>query len=521
MSAEVPKVTVEDEIILDDNLGKNLMESGDAKLIIDDVKYEDDNTGETNDNVLIRAKIPRKGASVGITVFDINRADDVRTYLTEIGRYELLDRAKEQEIGRKIEKTRIQLNFELARIPFFYQKLLGICERIKNRSSGQERWVLLMESDDSARANQKNRKAFLKIAEYSGKISLLKEKIFKKQKRMNRNKARGEIISCERAIQEIVAGIHIKSKIVSGIIEELRAKERKVKELFASLNLSKEKGENKSVLSDIKEIERELGISCGRFFKIMEDISKLSTDIRQVKDELINANLRLVVSIAKNYTKSNMPILDLIEEGNIGLMNAVDKFDYRRGFKFSTYATWWIRQAITRALADKLRAIRVPVHLVEALNRVSRTTKYFESEFGRKPTEEEISLRTRLPLSKVKKVFSIASDPISLETPIGDDSILADFIKDEESQNQQEDKLLEDDKKKMVDRILEGIHNEREKKILKLRFGIDGEPPMTLEEVGKKLGVTRERIRQIESKRIRRLRNNSALKRNYNAIIAR
>ncbi len=514
-ASETPRITVEDDEIipLDEDLKEILTESDSTELI------KDDDTDEANDNVLIRAKIPRRGMSAGLTLSDVSRYDNVRIYLQEIGSYKLLDRAKEQEIGKRMEESKAQLNFYLAHVPLFYRQLLELYRLAENGNSYHNRLFDLTSDENLLEKDKEDtRNKFLKLARFSRKIASLRNNAGKKRG-AGRNKIRGEITFYEKSIAEIMTGINLKSKIIDNLIKKLREKEKKLLEFNEVIGGLKKK-EKILILNNIREIERELGISCGRFLKLMETISALEAEVMQVKRELINANLRLVVSNAKKYTMGNIHILDLIQEGNTGLMKAVDKFDYRRGFKFSTYATWWIRQAITRALADQSRTIRVPVHMVETLNRVSKVVKNFKSEFGRKPTQEEISLITQVPIDRVYKVFSIASEPISLETPVGEDSILADLLEDKQIQNQQEDELLENDTKKAVDKILKGIRDERARRILKMRFGIEGEAK-TLEKIGEELGVTRERIRQIESKYLQKLRKNNTAKRYYHALITR
>jgi RNA polymerase primary sigma factor len=419
--------------------------------------------------------------------------DPVRIYLKEIGKVPLLTADQEVAIGRRIEIGQTALRRALGGIPMIVAKLLTLVDRLRHGEMQADDLILLPEGGDLDPEEMKPiLSTFNRIRRLEREIERLQEHLAHKRRgKTSRANYQQWIARNREAIQGHVEELPLKPVLLDELVADIRSGADRMRALPRGKALT--------------ELERQVGLNRRALLVTLRQIEQHDRVVRQAKKELMEANLRLVVSVAKRYLGSELSLLDLVQEGNIGLMKAVDRFQYRRGFKFSTYATWWIRQAITRAIADHSRTIRIPVHMVETLNRISRVNRTLLNELGREPTPEELAQRTGVPAKKVRLILESSRKPLSLETPIGEDSELGDFLEDKGAESPN-DTLITQDLTNQVERALSTL-SPKEKEILRLRFGIGEEGEHTLEEVGKRFSVTRERIRQIETKALRKLRH--------------
>ena len=489
--------------------------------------------------------------------------DPVRMYMREMGTVELLTRQGEIEIAKRIEDGLNQVKYHMAHFPPTIEKLIEVAEAVLAGDTRMQDFVVgfidpnapdeikapVQKTDDDDDDDDEVVDTGPDPQEVAARVKLIKRLFKRSLKNLDKYGARDKkTVKVQGDLADQLMELKLSPKLTEMLVRNLRdsvsvirMQERQVmeicvrdagmsrKDFIASFPKSetdlnwidkhiRAKRKHSSILAKLKDdvlraqrkllaVETLTNLKIAEIKEINRQMSIGEAKARRAKKEMVEANLRLVISIAKKYTNRGLQFLDLIQEGNIGLMKAVDKFEYRRGYKFSTYATWWIRQAITRSIADQARTIRIPVHMIETINKLNRISRQMLQEMGREPLPDELAERMEMPEDKVRKVLKIAKEPISMETPIGDDedSHLGDFIEDQ-TVHSPVDSATSEGLKESTDSVLAGL-TPREAKVLRMRFGIDMNTDHTLEEVGKQFDVTRERIRQIEAKALRKLRH--------------
>jgi RNA polymerase primary sigma factor len=440
--------------------------------------------------------------------------DPVRMYLKQMGQVPLLTREQEVEISKRIETAETKAQEVLFEAAIIGRYVADLGNRLLTREERFDRIVI----DKKIESRESYFKTLPKLVETTRKnensVAGGWDELLKARGEAEKKKVGSKYKKRENTLRANFSKYYFKLKVYEEYLDQKKAALSEIEELHARLDRAKNPKtkkdagiDTKPIQTRLRQIEHEWRIAPARLLEIVKQTNVHVREAHKAKTEMVEANLRLVISIAKKYTNRGLSFLDLIQEGNMGLMKAVEKFEYRRGYKFSTYATWWIRQAITRSIADQARTIRIPVHMIETLNKVMQVQKQLLQEFGHEPTPEEVADEMSLPVERVQQIMKMAQQPISLQSPVGDgdDTSFGDFIEDKSAENPYDMTAFSLLREKIID-VLDSL-TERERRVLSLRFGLIDGYSRTLEEVGKQFRVTRERIRQIEAKALRKMRH--------------